>query len=83
MNVILYLDEYFQTSPGTVVNGVNVLDVSALEQSADSSNESSASVSVHQTDNGPEGSDLQPSPHFITVTGKFNNCYLAGQYVHL
>lgn len=63
---------YLQASPGTtVVNGVNVLDVSALEQSADSSNESSASVSAHPAETTQEAADLQPSPHFITVTGQF------------
>lgn len=73
MSSIEKLDGYwFQASPGTtVVNGVNVLDVSALEQSADSSNESTSSVAAHQTET-TEGTDLHPSPQFITVTGTFN-----------
>lgn len=51
------------------MNGVPVIDVSALEQAAESSNESTATGEhqgePHETD--PIG---QSSPHFITVTGK-------------
>lgn len=62
---------YSQTgTSGAIVNGVPVIDVSALEQAADSSNESSATAEpqgdTHETD--PIG---QASPHFITVTGMF------------
>lgn len=53
-----------------IVNGVPVIDVSALEQAADSSNESTATAEPqgdsHETD--PIG---QASPQFITVTGTF------------
>lgn len=60
-----------QATTNAVVNGVPVIDVSALEQSADSSNESSASVSGHgQGESTQEADPLQTSPHFITVTGK-------------
>lgn len=55
---------------GAIVNGVSVIDVSALEQAAESSNESSATAEAqnetHETD--PLG---DTSPHFITVTGKY------------
>ncbi|XP_017786135.1 PREDICTED: uncharacterized protein LOC108569182, partial [Nicrophorus vespilloides] len=56
---------------GTIVNanGVPVIDVSALEQAADSSNESTATgenqVDVHESD--PLALE-EDSPHFITVT---------------
>lgn len=51
------------------MNGVPVIDVSALEQAADSSNESSATGEA-QAD-GHEADPIgQTSPHFITVTGE-------------
>lgn len=54
---------------GAIVNGVPVIDVSALERAAESSNESSATAEAqnesHETDPLSES-----SPHFITVTGK-------------
>lgn len=56
----------FQTAGNAVVP---VIDVSALEQSADSSNESSASVSGNQGDTNQDSDPIQTSPHFITVTG--------------
>lgn len=59
-----------QASGNAVANGVPVIDVSALEQSADSSNESAASVSGHQGDSTHDSDPTQPSPHFITVTGR-------------
>lgn len=50
-----------------------VIDVSALEQAADSSNESSGTN--EQQNESHEGDPLTTSsPHFITVTGKiFSN----------
>ncbi|XP_031349815.1 transcription factor RFX3 isoform X4 [Photinus pyralis] len=55
------------SNSGAIVNGVPVIDVSALEQAAESSNESSATPEPqgdsHETD--PIG---HPSPQFITVT---------------
>ncbi|XP_044261030.1 transcription factor RFX3-like isoform X3 [Tribolium madens] len=52
---------------GAIVNGVPVIDVSALEQAAESSNESTATAEqqgeTHDTD-----TIAQTSPHFITVT---------------
>lgn len=50
----------------TVVNGVPVIDVSALEQAADSSNESTGTN--HHADSQQENHLATPSPHFITVT---------------
>lgn len=55
-----------------IVNGVPVIDVSALEQAADSSNESSATTE-HPADSHETEAIEQTSPHFITVTGQF--CY--------
>lgn len=55
------------------MNGVPVIDVSALEQAADSSNESTATVEHQQQQGGDnhEGDTItQAPPHFITVTGK-------------
>lgn len=54
---------------GTIVNGVPVIDVSALEQAAESSNESTATAEQQQ-DTHETDSLTQTSPHFITVTGK-------------
>lgn len=63
---------------GTIVNGVPVIDVSALEQAADSSNESSATV--EQQNDSHETDPIATSPHFITVTGKFLTIKLKHAY---
>ncbi|KAF2897982.1 hypothetical protein ILUMI_08189 [Ignelater luminosus] len=65
--IVLPASLHQSSSSGTIVNGVPVIDVSALEQAAESSNESSATTEPqgdsHETD--PIG---QTSPQFITVT---------------
>lgn len=52
---------------GAIVNGVPVIDVSALEQAAESSNESSATAEP-QTDSHETDPIGHTSPQFITVT---------------
>lgn len=59
---------------GALVNGVPVIDVSALEQAADSSNESSATTEP-QGDSHDTDSINQTSPQFITVTGICPVCF--------
>lgn len=54
---------------GAIVNGVPVIDVSALEQAAESSNESSATAEPHNESHETDPIS-QTSPHFITVTGR-------------
>lgn len=54
---------------GALVNGVPVIDVSALEQAADSSNESTATAEA-QGESHDADPLSQTSPHFITVTGE-------------
>lgn len=51
------------------MNGVPVIDVSALEQAAESSNESTATAE-QQSDSHETDPISHSSPHFITVTGK-------------
>ncbi|XP_045475338.1 transcription factor RFX3 isoform X4 [Harmonia axyridis] len=67
---------------GTIVNGVPVIDVSALEQAAESSNESTATgehhSEAHETD--PIG---QSSPHFITVTVAEGDAVASHQGYHI
>lgn len=56
---------------GAIVNGVPVIDVSALEQAAESSNESTATTTAEGQNETHETDPLaDTSPHFITVTGK-------------
>lgn len=50
------------------MNGVPVIDVSALEQAAESSNESS--TTAEQQNENQDTDPIAASPHFITVTGK-------------
>lgn len=52
------------------MNGVPVIDVSALEQAADSSNESS--TTAEQQNESHDTDPIATSPHFITVTGEFS-----------
>jgi hypothetical protein len=47
-----------------------VIDVSALEQAAESSNESTATAEQQQEAHDTD-TIAQSSPHFITVTGKY------------
>lgn len=54
------------------MNGVPVIDVSALEQAADSSNESSTTGEAAQTETHETDPIGQASPHFITVTGGYS-----------
>ncbi|KAK5644860.1 hypothetical protein RI129_006160 [Pyrocoelia pectoralis] len=65
--IVLPASLHQSSNSGAIVNGVPVIDVSALEQAAESSNESSATTEPqgdsHDTD--PIG---HPSPQFITVT---------------
>uniref|UniRef100_A0A1Y1M0I7 RFX-type winged-helix domain-containing protein n=1 Tax=Photinus pyralis TaxID=7054 RepID=A0A1Y1M0I7_PHOPY len=65
--IVLPASLHQSSNSGAIVNGVPVIDVSALEQAAESSNESSATPEPqgdsHETD--PIG---HPSPQFITVT---------------
>ncbi|KAJ8911375.1 hypothetical protein NQ315_014206 [Exocentrus adspersus] len=66
----------------TIVNGVPVIDVTALEQAADSSNESSATTEqqgeAHETD--PIATS---SPHFITVTVAEGDAVASHQGYHI
>ncbi|XP_018564570.1 transcription factor RFX3 isoform X2 [Anoplophora glabripennis] len=70
------------TTAATIVNGVPVIDVSALEQAADSSNESSATAEQqgesHETD--PIATS---SPHFITVTVAEGDTVASHQGYHI
>ncbi|CAH1115416.1 unnamed protein product [Psylliodes chrysocephalus] len=74
--------ENYMTATGTIVNGVPVIDVSALEQAADSSNESSATAEqqneTHETDPLASG-----SPHFITVTVAEGDTVASHQGYHI
>ncbi|KRT83868.1 hypothetical protein AMK59_4891, partial [Oryctes borbonicus] len=65
--IVLPASLHQTAASSTIVNGVPVIDVSALEQAADSSNESSATTD--QPTDGHEAEAIeQTSPHFITVT---------------
>ncbi|KAG5888483.1 hypothetical protein JTB14_022109 [Gonioctena quinquepunctata] len=70
------------TSSGTLVNGVPVIDVSALEQAADSSNESSTTAD-HQTENHETDPLSTGSPHFITVTVAEGDTVASHQGYHI
>ncbi|XP_044261023.1 transcription factor RFX3-like isoform X2 [Tribolium madens] len=67
---------------GAIVNGVPVIDVSALEQAAESSNESTATAEqqgeTHDTD-----TIAQTSPHFITVTVADGDTVASHQSYHI
>ncbi|KAK9738198.1 hypothetical protein QE152_g10060 [Popillia japonica] len=65
--IVLPASLHQTTASSAIVNGVPVIDVSALEQAADSSNESSATTD-HQADSHETEAIEQTSPHFITVT---------------
>lgn len=52
------------------MNGVPVIDVSALEQTGESSNESTATAE-QQGDTHDTETISQTPPQFITVTGKY------------
>nr|XP_023015376.1 DNA-binding protein RFX2 isoform X2 [Leptinotarsa decemlineata] len=70
------------TSSGTIVNGVPVIDVSALEQAADSSNESTATAD-HQTETHETDPLSSGSPHFITVTVAEGDTVASHQGYHI
>ncbi|KAJ8984793.1 hypothetical protein NQ317_003707 [Molorchus minor] len=73
-----------QTATGgaSLVNGVPVIDVSALEQAADSSNESSATTE-QQGDNHETDPIASGSPHFITVTVAEGDTVASHQGYHI
>ncbi|CAG9819392.1 unnamed protein product [Phaedon cochleariae] len=70
------------SSGATIVNGVPVIDVSALEQAADSSNESSATAE-HQTESHETDPLATTSPHFITVTVAEGDTVASHQGYHI
>ncbi|XP_049823051.1 DNA-binding protein RFX2 isoform X2 [Aethina tumida] len=64
--IVLPASLHQSNASGTIVNGVPVIDVTALEQAAESSNESTATAEQGERHEGdPLASN---SPHFITVT---------------
>ncbi|XP_071057662.1 DNA-binding protein RFX2 isoform X3 [Onthophagus taurus] len=65
--IVLPASIHQAATSGTIVNGVPVIDVSALEQAADSSNESSATAEHQSESHETEGIE-QVSSHYITVT---------------
>ncbi|XP_057664696.1 transcription factor RFX3 isoform X3 [Diorhabda carinulata] len=74
--------EKLMTATGTIVNGVPVIDVSALEQAADSSNESSATAE-QPTENHDSDPLATTSPHFITVTVAEGDSVASHQGYHI
>lgn len=73
IKILIELYFFIQTTGAatTIVNGVPVIDVSALEQAADSSNESTATGETQAEGHGDTDPIGQASPHFITVTGGY------------
>ncbi|XP_063927251.1 transcription factor RFX3 isoform X1 [Zophobas morio] len=65
--IVLPASLHQSTAGGAIVNGVPVIDVSALEQAAESSNESTATAE-QQGETHDSENIAQSSPHFITVT---------------
>ncbi|XP_068896933.1 DNA-binding protein RFX2 isoform X3 [Tenebrio molitor] len=65
--IVLPASLHQSAAGGTIVNGVPVIDVSALEQAAESSNESTATAEQQQEAHDTD-TIAQSSPHFITVT---------------
>lgn len=67
------------------MNGVPVIDVSALEQAAESSNESTATAEQQQQPENQHDTDplTHPSPHFITVTVAEGDSVASHQGYHI
>ncbi|CAH0556067.1 unnamed protein product [Brassicogethes aeneus] len=80
--IVLPASLHQTSTSGTLVNGVPVIDVSALEQAAESSNESTATAEQHadRHENDPLATS---SPHFITVTVADGDAVASHQGYHI
>lgn len=81
--IVLPASLHQTTATGTIVNGVPVIDVSALEQAADSSNESTGTGDQQGQDSQETDPIGQTSPHFITVTVAEGDSVASHQGYHI
>ncbi|XP_050511778.1 DNA-binding protein RFX2 isoform X1 [Diabrotica virgifera virgifera] len=79
---LIVLPASLHQTTGTIVNGVPVIDVSALEQAADSSNESTA-TNEQQNENHEADPLATASPHYITVTVAESDTVASHQGYHI
>jgi regulatory factor X 1/2/3 len=80
--IVLPASLHQSAAGGTIVNGVPVIDVSALEQAAESSNESTATAEQQQEAHDTD-TIAQSSPHFITVTVAEGDTVASHQGYHI
>ncbi|CAH1374910.1 unnamed protein product [Tenebrio molitor] len=80
--IVLPASLHQSATGGTIVNGVPVIDVSALEQAAESSNESTATAEQQQEAHDTD-TIAQSSPHFITVTVAEGDTVASHQGYHI